>query len=316
MNTAPINKKNLFKPMTKRPVHLPSTTALRVFAQVGRDLNMTAAARRVNLSQSAVSQQIRHLEEILGVALFLRSGRELCLTVAGARYLTYCERILAQLQTAQEDVASLGDSQRLTIRASLSLGTRWLIPALREYQVLNPDVRVSLETLISNDVKPSHSTDLAIIYRLPHEQHADEETLLIDKARPIIAPRLLEEVGYRSLDDIGRIPAIQCTKDNWDWKRWLLAHGLDANLLNYCHVFDTDDAALRASAAGFGLMLSSEVISAPDRQAGLLTFVPDTSAVEMGRYCLLRFEKKTDLVNSFIEWLCESACKIDRLGGL
>jgi LysR family glycine cleavage system transcriptional activator len=128
---------------------LPSTTALRVFESAARHLTCTGAADELFLSQSAVSKQIRTLEESLGVTLFVRLNRGLVLTELGRAYLDEVRPILGMLRAASARLAERGSGPRtLTLRVLVTLGDRWLLPRFADFARRHPDIHVQFASFL------------------------------------------------------------------------------------------------------------------------------------------------------------------------
>lgn len=282
-----------------------SLNGVRVFVSVARHKSISLAARELHVTASAVSHQIKKLETDLGIGLFTRSNNAIDLTDAGGRFYNDALTGIGIIEKAAH--ALYRSENEITVRASSSLGVRWLIPALEEFRRKRPDVRICVETLGAHDVEIDHLADIAIAYRRAGEQRPGEETLLVDSARPMLSPHLLKQSKYRTLADIGRVPAIQSAADNWDWQCWMRHHRLDVTSLGMSHVFDTDDAALRAATAGLGMVLSSDVLAAFECDAGLLTDLPGTEAVELGRYTLATSPHQNATTRLFKDWLLAKA---------
>lgn len=133
--------------MRKDP--LPPLDALRTFAVAARELSFTRAAAELFVTQSAVSKQVRVLEEALGVRLFERQHRALQLTEAGATLYRAAEDAFAGLrETARQLIG--GDEPAVTLSTTPALASLWLIPRLAEFSRANPgiDVRISTDTRV------------------------------------------------------------------------------------------------------------------------------------------------------------------------
>ena len=122
---------------------LPSTTGLRTFETAARLLNFTRVAGELNLTQGAISHQIRELEEILGVRLFERKHRGLSLTDAGRVYLIHTREALESLR-AGADAIGQRDAV-LTVTVSANFANKWLVPRLGNFTATHPeiDLRIS-----------------------------------------------------------------------------------------------------------------------------------------------------------------------------
>src|SRR5687767_14888760 len=125
--------------MNKR---LPSLDLLKGFEAVARHLSFTKAAAELFVTQSAVSRQVRQLEEQLGVRLFERRTRAVVLTEAGHQYYTELAPLLKQIEALTHKVASARAVRRLRVTTTLTFSSLWLVPRLAAFQERHPDVHV------------------------------------------------------------------------------------------------------------------------------------------------------------------------------
>src|SRR5919112_3506753 len=119
---------------------LPSLDLLKTFETVARHLSFTKAAAELFVTQSAVSRQVRQLEEHLGARLFERRTRAVVLTDAGYRYYTQLAPLLRQLDELTQEVGAAHTVRRVRITATLTLASLWLVPRLAAFQEKHPDV--------------------------------------------------------------------------------------------------------------------------------------------------------------------------------
>ena len=141
---------------------LPPLNALRAFEAAGRHLSFTKAARELNVTQAAVSHQIKGLEAYLGLALFIRQNRGLALTPAGQSYLPAITRAFERLVAATAQLDSDVSTGILTVSVLPSFGARWLVPRLARFRQIHPDIDVRL---IATDIHVNfemESADIAI----------------------------------------------------------------------------------------------------------------------------------------------------------
>src|SRR5512139_1161814 len=134
--------------MTTRRI-LPSLTALQFFDAAARHMSFTRAARELNVTQSAVSRQIRQLEEYVGRPLFRRVKQRLILTEAGEAYAVSVRNLLDQAEAATLQVMAYGSSGGVLTVASLpTFGSRWLVPRLGGFTARRPDIQLNLVTRV------------------------------------------------------------------------------------------------------------------------------------------------------------------------
>ena len=125
---------------------LPSLNGLRAFEAAARHLSFTNAAQELNVTQTAISHQIRRLEEELGLRLFERKNRSLVLTPKAAEYLPGIRAAFQDLRFATDRLLRKDDDKVLTISLMTSLATKWLLPRLSSFQEQHPDIDVRITT--------------------------------------------------------------------------------------------------------------------------------------------------------------------------
>lgn len=281
-----------------------SLNAVRLFTIVARTGSLTVAGEEIGLSSSAISHQIKKLEQQLGAAFFRRGNNSIALTDAGKRFFEEAAPAIALIERSAE--ALRRDENEVSIHASTSLAVRWLIPSLDRFRAIHPNVRVRIETGNAVDAPIGLTTDIAIRYCRAGEQADGWELLAPDISRVVAAPslsRMVEGVGT-----LAKLPAIQCTRDNWDWRLWCAKTGVAFERMHFSHEFDTDDAALHACVAGLGMMLGPPLLTRREVASGALVELAAFAPVELGSY---RFISRSDAraVRQFCKWLCLEARK-------
>jgi LysR family transcriptional regulator for metE and metH len=141
---------------------------LRLVLTLAAEGTLTAAGKKLYLSQSALSHQLREIEDELGVQLFQRAKRRMVLTPAGKRVLDSADVVLGEIETARDDITRMsnGESGTLRVSACCSAGFHWLPKVLKPFKKSFPGVEVSIDTAISHDpiaLLMSNSADIAIV---------------------------------------------------------------------------------------------------------------------------------------------------------
>ncbi|MEM1377830.1 MAG: LysR substrate-binding domain-containing protein [Pseudomonadota bacterium] len=276
-----------------------SLNALRVFLTAARHMSIKLAADELLVTPGAVSHQIRSLEQSLGTQLFVRGNNSIALTDVGTRLAQTASPGLQLLNGSLADV--IRDANVLRVRASMTFAVRWLIPQLHLFKAKNPDANVEVVTFFDDLGHISNSADVTIEYHQAGERPIGARDLFEDVCRPYLAPSLLSQIKNPS--DFASIPAIQCSKGNWDWQLWLAKSGLQGTRLKFADRFNSDDAALRAACAGLGMILSSRFMIEPELSDGRLVQLPETTEFHAGCYCLHVGRHETDLTRKFVRWL-------------
>nr|WP_299800756.1 LysR substrate-binding domain-containing protein [uncultured Ruegeria sp.] len=208
------------------------------------------------------------------------------------------------LHTALEDVVR--DTNELRVRSTMSFAVRWLIPKLHLFKSKNPNASVQVETFYDIDNPPTGTADVTISYFKRDKCPDGARILFHDVCRPYLAPGLLSKLVDPL--DVASIPALQCTKGNWDWQLWLAEADKSDMQLNFAEHFDLDDAALRAASAGMGMVLTSDFMVENDVAEDRLVPLPNSKDINVGYYTLRVDGRETGLSKRFVRWL-ESAAE-------
>ena len=166
---------------------------LRLIAEVARTQSVTRAADRLNVTQSAVSHQLRDIEERLGTALFLRSGRQMLLTAAGRQLVETADRVLEEIARAEQTVARLARHEAGVFRVCTQCytGYHWLPPLLDVVRRRYPNVEVEIaaeHTMQAVNALLEGRLDLAIVNQSPNDRRIQIRPLFEDEHAAIVAP--------------------------------------------------------------------------------------------------------------------------------
>lgn len=246
---------------------LPPVNSLPMFEAAARHLHLGAAGTELHVTKGAVSQQVRRLEESLGVALFHRAGRRLTLTAAGEEYLRAIGGALRLVELATA-TARAHAREPLTIACTPGFAVQWLVPRLAALEARAPDLDVRL--LASNQVSDfvRDRVDLAVRHGRGRYPGLCVEWLFDDRLAVVAAPARARR-GLRSPADVRRHPLLH-DEHRGDWKLWLEEAGLPADLASRGPVFTGSNAVLEAARAGRGLALVPEALAEADLAAGAL----------------------------------------------
>lgn len=280
--------------------HRISLNAIRVFATVARTGSLTAAGAELGVTSSAVSHQLKKLEDELGVSFFNRGNNSVSLTDAGERFYQEVAPAIALIERSAE--ALYRDENEISVLASISFALRWLIPSLDRFRAICPEARVRVETSAYPTFPAVPASDVTIRYFRAGESAEGWELLERDLSRPVVSPSLLARNGNSHEITVSDVPAIRCAPGNWDWKLWCEKSEVLLAQLSFNHEFDTDDAALHASAAGLGMVLAPPLLTIKETRSGLLTVLPGYEPVEIGTYRYLR-RSESRVARQFCSWM-------------
>ncbi len=249
----------------------PNLNAISYFEAAARLSRVNLAAEELMVSPSAVSQQIKALEENLGVALFRRVKRRLVLTEAGELYYASATEALAMLRTAKNRISRVREYRSLTIRVAPSFGVRWLSPRIGNFVESNPeyDIRVDATSELTDFDK--ENVDLELRYGLEPPPGLTAKPFITDHVLPLCHPRLAKEAAQIGPQEMLRkTRLIHTVKAKISWKEWLARHQLagidDAHGLR----FDRSSMSLQAAVDGLGVVLETATLAKRELQAGSL----------------------------------------------
>lgn len=237
-------------------VSLPPFAALRAFHAAAVHGRFRNSAESLGVTESAISHQVRRLEDYLRTSLFDRSGPGVKLTSAGRRYLEQIDPAIRQIQSATE--AMLRPEGRGVVRLTLppSLAATWLIPKLGAFERAYPDVELQLVTTTRVVDLRRDQIDLAIRHGKGTWSGLDATFLLEETALPVCAP------GYLTLDEeenpltaLARVRLIVNDRFPDEWEEWARARGLAPPSLSGAVTMDAMEQALQVAESGHGLAL-------------------------------------------------------------
>lgn len=249
---------------------LPPLNALNVFEVAARKLSFSQAAEELNVTQSAVSKQIKALEQYLQLTLFERTASGLVLTPAGQQYLPTVMQALGQIQQATHRLQQAQDAPRnLTLSISTSLTSLWLIPRLDALEAQFPQLRLHIVSGDGDYQFHPDSADLAIRclpliasdIAKPH-QHAS--LLLKETLIPLIHPDLLQRTPIHRAEDLLQHELIRPTTRPQLWPQCLaalLTTTGPTQAPRYHHAFEHFFMALEAAQRGQGIALIPDFLA-------------------------------------------------------
>ena len=293
--------------------HLPPTAALRALAAAARHLSFTKAAEELNITQSAVSHQIRHIEELWEIELFERRPRRLELTPAGERLAGIVNVFLKDITEALDELRSDAGHAALRVEMLPSLAVKWLVPRLQHFRDEYPDIDVWIATH-HNDERSLQRGDYDAVIRLGHGNYPGlaSWTMMRDYVYPVARPRFLEEHGMPETPaDLCKLPLLLKYSDivSPGWEYWFEAAHVprevyQPTLRDGIRYPDTN-MAIQAAFEGLGVALARSAHVWEDLETGRLVRlfdVPCPSDVSVDFVCRNdRADKPA--ARAFREWL-------------
>lgn len=286
---------------------LPSLKSLRVFESVARNQSFRRAADELFVTHSAVSHQIKLLEEELEVSLFNRTGRTISLTADGAYLYPVVRDNFDNLERACKHLRSSNQPRTLTIQTYVTFGSTWFIPRLGDFQKRYPDIQVR-NTISFVDVDfDRDDADIGIIMGERSWSHWCYEYMFNLEIFPVCSPKLLESGRLKSPDDLRNFPLINIELAMDDWPSWLQAAGVDPELASDGPVVDNYLQAMERVYDGEALVMARSPFIARDLKGGQLVKPFALTVPEPGSWYMV-YPKENNAsreITLFKQWLME-----------
>lgn len=257
------------------PYALPPLNGLRAFETVARHLSFQKAAEELFVTPGAISQQIKKLEDILQVPLFIRDSHGVSLTEAGQQLLPGLSIGFEQLEGAVQQLKRNTRQQHVTISATPSFAAKWLVPRLENWTKLHPeiDIRISASLGLANFI--ADGIDIAIRFGSGIYEGLNAALLLKESFVVVCSPIFIDgSQPITSPDDLRHQTLIHVSSANTapgtDWQEWLKTAGIDGVDVSRGLVFNDTSVAIMAAIGGQGILLSRRRLVEDDIAAGRL----------------------------------------------
>lgn len=289
--------------------HLPQLNSLRVFDSAARLMSFKAAALELNVTPTAVSHQIRNLEEKLGTLLFERKTRAITLTPEGEELAQVTYHSFQQISAVLEEIS---DNQKvLTVSATSSFAAQWLVPKLEQFNSRYSDIHVVVKTGEAlDDLKKDRRIDLAIRYG-PFDAQVENATKLVTERFGMYATKEY----LQSCPKIEEANLIETTWKNKNlrpitWKQYFKNKALDKTKLKI-RSYEQEHHAIQAALAGQGVALVSSLLIQTSLKQGWLIKHSMSEYLEGMTYYIITKppQENSRKVKIFREWLIDELTK-------
>ncbi|WP_411879030.1 LysR family transcriptional regulator [Polaromonas sp. YR568] len=274
--------------------------ALRAFEVSARHLSFTRAADELNVTQTAISQHVKNLEERMGVALFRRLPRGLALTDEGLALLPVLAESFGRMGSVLEQFQDGQYREVLTVGAVGTFAVGWLIPRLRDFQQTHPFIDFRLFTNNNRVDLAGEGLDYAIRFGDGAWHGTQAEPLMMSPLSAVCSPAIARRL--RAPADLAKELLLRSYRAD-EWARWFAAAGVDCPLVRGV-VFDSSLTMAEAAAQGAGVALLPVNMFPRELQGGRLVR-PFAVEIETGGYWLTRLKSRrvTAGMRIFREWL-------------
>lgn len=288
---------------------LPPLNSLVAFEAAARHLSFTQAAGELNVTQGAISRQIRHLEEFLGRTLFHRDKRALSVTKTGEDYLNSVQQALLLISSSTGEVMQWQGDQQITVVTTYAMASFWLLPRFNEFHEQFPDIDLRILAVDSLQDIRRNEFDLALFYCRKPPNDLKPTPLFNETVFPVCSPDYLKK--HPGLKDPLKLSeatllSLEANSEWISWQEWFREcdispsnkQGARININNYPLV-------IQSALNGQGLALAWATLVDDYLESGLLVRPVDTTLVTTSRFYMLipinqRRKKGMDV---FCEWL-------------
>lgn len=283
---------------------MPPMTVLCAFEASARHQSFTAAAAELNLTQSAVSRQIRALEELLGSDLFVRERQTVRLTLAGEAYAQEIRGALRRISTATLGFRANPQGGTLNLAILPTFGTRWLAPRLPRFIASHPGITINLTTRLAPFDFQVESVDAAVHFGSPEWPGAELDFLMRETVVPACSRALLEHHRFAGAADLLQAPLLHLVSRPDAWEQWFSAMGVSVDEV---HGMLVDQFALAAQAAisGLGVALLPRFLIESELSRGDLVVAVEGEVESSGGYYLAWPARRANYppLEAFREWI-------------
>jgi len=290
---------------------MPNYVLLRAFEAAARLESFTLAAKELHLTQSAISHQIKELEDYFGKPLFFRKNRKVEPTSEGRRLLDSLSRIFDVIEAACNEVTLAPNSQVLALHCSPSFAAKWLSPRLPEFIKANPDITIRMTSGAEPiDLLRNQEIDVAISYQFtPTGPGITSVSLGEEKIIPMCSPDLIDpKVPVKEL--MSKLTLIESSLNLHTWERWFEINHLK-NPSSRKMSFDRAALSISAAVDGIGAVLESVRFAERELSRGELVeigqqiFLPTTDRTHFLSY--RSNTKNSQKIKLFNEWIFSKA---------
>ncbi len=288
---------------------LPPLNALRAFEAAARHLSFTRAADELHVTQTAISHQIKGLEERLGVRLFRRLPRGLLLTEEAQRYLPPVRDAFDRIAAATAQLAAGSSSGSLTVSVLPSFAAKWLVPRLGRFRAAHPDLDLRISS--SSQLVDFARDDVDVGIRMGRGNYPGlrVDRLFGESVVPVCSPELLSGPHpLRRPVDL-RHHVLLHDDDHTGWQLWLELAGVEGVDARRGPILTDSAMVVQAAADGQGVALARSVLAAGDLAAGRLVRPFEVSLPHDLAYYLVSPEATAEQpkIRAFRAWVLAEA---------
>ncbi len=289
--------------------NLPSTTALRYFIESARQLSFTKASETLYVTQAAISKQVKQLEELLQVELFIREKQRIHLSEAGEIYYKDAVRILRELEKLTIKIRTYNNEvDEIHIGILPTFSSRFLIPLLPRLYAKHPEIRVKLTTELGRIDFSQQPYDVVISVNEVVQDDVATFNIMDETLIPVASPRLISN-DRLTLNQLEKAPLLTFLARPNLWNDWFASVNRAAPAPKSGLMFENFQMLIHAAIAGLGVALIPEFMVNEEITSGQLKQIHSRSMHSKPQYFMaIPNEKMQDeKIIKFREWLIDVA---------
>ncbi|MDX1515098.1 MAG: LysR substrate-binding domain-containing protein [Gammaproteobacteria bacterium] len=285
--------------------YLPSFAGLRAFDAAARHLSFREAAEELCVTQSAISHQIRGLEDFLGCKLFLRGHNRINLSPAGERYLKEISVLLDGLESASRRIACAEGADRLVVQATPAFAARWLLPRLDRFTELCPQCEISITTGLPPTEFSGGALDVVIHWGAEAVDGVRVDPFFASARFPVASPKLIERYGHPSHPASLRDFPLLRDEVQDGWEDWFRNVGVPPQEQPTAPSFAHCELVLNAAESGLGVALAYGRLVSREIAHGKLVKLFDIDSGPYLIYSVASEKRRSNepLIAAFRDWI-------------
>lgn len=278
---------------------IPSSTSLQAFDAAARHGNIARAAEELSLTEGAISRQIARLESLLNCKLFDRTGSRVKLNPAGARYARHVHETLQRLERDTQYIMGLPEGGKsLDIAVLPTFSSRWLIPRLKGFMSLHPDITLNIAASTDPFILTGSGFDAVVHFEHPAWAGMRVQFLFQETLVPVCHPSLLSQADM--FQQLNALPRIHRRQNPEAWHLYAQEKGISLDNPGQGVRYDLHEMAIAAVMAGQGVALVPRMYVENELKHGLLVSPWPESATLSKRFCLIK-PTETGMNNAAVE---------------
>ncbi len=284
---------------------LPSYSVLRSFDSAARHESFTLAAKELNLTQSAISRQVKELEQTVGVDLFRRVGRRVILTRAGQKFANDLATDLGNIRQTVMRAVSVGDmSSSLRVATLPTFASQWLVPKLLGFKKTHPNVEISLSTRLEPfDLEQEHF-DIAIHFGQQNWPNTDMLLLCSEVMIPVASPEFVRAHSITSLKKLARAPLLHLTSRPTVWHEYFQSVAIEGDSFLKGQYFDQFSMIIAGAEASLAAALVPRYLVERELRTGVLqVLAAETFTTNNSYFLVTPANQNNQLASDFCAWM-------------